>query len=76
MLVMTDPQTGIVSVTLSSSDRKKLAAARTVVERMAYHLRDDPDGPGLQQLSEALGDILNPPTPATAVSPPKAKADA
>uniref|UniRef100_A0A6H1ZP54 Uncharacterized protein n=1 Tax=viral metagenome TaxID=1070528 RepID=A0A6H1ZP54_9ZZZZ len=66
MKVTTDPTTGKTTCELQKQDRLTLAAAKTVFEKLAFHLRGSDPGLGATDMANEIGIILEP------VEPPEA----
>jgi hypothetical protein len=56
MKIKTDDN-GVTTCELSTQDRKTLAAAKTIVEKVAFHQRDS-GGPGCMALATDIGAFL------------------
>ncbi|NQT36071.1 MAG: hypothetical protein HQ581_01200 [Planctomycetes bacterium] len=58
MKVTTDPDTGVTTCELSTQDRKSLAAAKTVFEKIAYHERGGARGLPADSAADLTGSFL------------------
>lgn len=62
MQIRTDPQTGETTVTLSASDRQKIASAKSVMLQLAVaHTGDPPQVERFQRVAAELGGLLEAP---------------
>lgn len=58
MKVTTNPQDGVTACELETSDRNKLAAAKTVLEKIGFHYRDTRFGGDLTDNASLIAEIL------------------
>lgn len=58
MKLTTDPQTGETTCELSGNDRKSLAGAKTVLEKLAFHLRATHGGSEAAALATGIEGVL------------------
>lgn len=59
MKVVTDPETGVTTCELYKQDRNVLANAKTVFEKMAFHLRGTPQGGAAELLCKGIAEMLS-----------------
>uniref|UniRef100_A0A6M3LCU5 Uncharacterized protein n=1 Tax=viral metagenome TaxID=1070528 RepID=A0A6M3LCU5_9ZZZZ len=58
MKLTTDPKTGLTTCELSTQDRKSLAAAKTVMEKLAFHGRETDGGEEAAVLATGIEAVL------------------
>jgi len=73
MKVLTDPETGMTTCELYKQDRKTLATAKTVFEKMAIALRKTTKGVVMVYLADSIGEVLAGKTPSPPAAPEKEK---